>query len=59
MEYYRDVEGIFFGVGELVSDYALRELYSDIHDDDPVVSSYESFESWLHDCVYNGYLIEY
>lgn len=55
-EYYSDPTGMIFEEDEKLTEDELRDFYNDIHDDDPVVSQYATFEDWLHDTVENGYL---
>lgn len=55
---YEDVDGIFDDVGSKMSREQLEDLYHDLHDDDPVVQAYDTFEAWLKDSVGHGYLRE-
>lgn len=54
---YQDMDGSTLGdIGTTATEEELRRLYDELHDSDPVVSDYESFEDWLDDTVNNGYL---
>lgn len=54
---YQDMDGSTLGdIGTTATEEELRRLYDELHDSDPVVSDYDSFEDWLDDTVNNGYL---
>lgn len=54
---YQDMDGSTLGdIGTTATEEELRRLYDELHDSDPVVSDYDSFEDWLYDTVNNGYL---
>lgn len=54
---YQDMDGSTLGdIGTTATEEELRRLYDELHDSDPVVSDYESFEDWLDDTVNSGYL---
>ena len=53
---YVDPDGLLLDQGVNYTEEELRDFYNDIHDGDPVVSQYDTFEDWLHDTVNNGYL---
>lgn len=54
---YQDMDGSTLGdIGTTATEEELHRLYDELHDSDPVVSDYESFEDWLDDTVNSGYL---
>ena len=53
---YLDVDGTIIGDGKTIHIDDLESMYNDMHDYDPCVQVYDSFDDWLHDTVNNGYL---
>ena len=54
---YEDLDGSVLGeIGSQASYEELKSLYERLHDDDPIVNQYDTFEDWLDDTESSGYL---
>lgn len=53
---YVDVSGVIGETGEEFTEAELKNIYNDLHDYDPVVMDYASFEDWLNDTLKTGYI---